>query len=131
MGIGTSVRKALSARQGCLCFYCGRIMTFDPHPFLLCTADHVAPRSEGGTDAMSNLVAACTQCNNARGTINSALFKRYVRRYGPVHQSRMATSNHARRRAIGHMIANGLSEAVANDILRVRLTQAYAGLAQR
>jgi hypothetical protein len=30
------------------------------------TADHVVPKAKGGTDAMTNLVAACVQCNSGK-----------------------------------------------------------------
>jgi 5-methylcytosine-specific restriction endonuclease McrA len=31
------------------------------------TIDHILPLSKGGTDAPTNLRAACLQCNNERG----------------------------------------------------------------
>jgi hypothetical protein len=31
------------------------------------TRDHIIPRSDGGTDARANLVAACRFCNGYRG----------------------------------------------------------------
>ena len=31
------------------------------------TADHIQPRSKGGTAAMSNLQAACRHCNSSKG----------------------------------------------------------------
>lgn len=31
------------------------------------TADHITPKSEGGTDDPSNLRAACVLCNSGRG----------------------------------------------------------------
>lgn len=41
------------------CFHCGAPAT---------SADHYpVPRSEGGADALDNLVAACLPCNVARG----------------------------------------------------------------
>jgi hypothetical protein len=33
------------------------------------TIDHVIPRCEGGTDALSNTVAACKLCNEYRGNV--------------------------------------------------------------
>lgn len=32
------------------------------------TADHVVPRSRGGTSDMGNLVAACRHCNSVKGS---------------------------------------------------------------
>lgn len=37
-----------------MCYYCGDIAD---------TVDHIIDRSAGGTDAISNLVAACQECN--------------------------------------------------------------------
>lgn len=33
---------------------------------LQCTAEHLIPRSEGGSDMPSNIVAACLHCNGTR-----------------------------------------------------------------
>jgi HNH endonuclease len=53
--------KRLSAavlnRDNYVCRYCGGRAT---------TADHVVPKSKGGSDAMSNLVAACRSCNSGK-----------------------------------------------------------------
>jgi hypothetical protein len=35
-------------------------------PQMVCTAEHLRPRSEGGDDTPSNIVAACLYCNQAR-----------------------------------------------------------------
>lgn len=51
-------RPLVLARDGYRCRYCGGPAA---------TADHVRPRSEGGTSSMSNLVAACGTCNRAKG----------------------------------------------------------------
>jgi 5-methylcytosine-specific restriction endonuclease McrA len=49
---------AVLRRDGHRCRYCGGHAT---------TADHVVPRSKGGTDSMHNLVAACRSCNGSKG----------------------------------------------------------------
>jgi HNH endonuclease len=53
--------KRLSAavlnRDNYVCRYCGGRAT---------TADHVVPKSKGGSDVMSNLVAACRSCNSGK-----------------------------------------------------------------
>jgi 5-methylcytosine-specific restriction endonuclease McrA/uncharacterized protein (DUF1778 family) len=53
--------KRLSAavlnRDNYVCRYCGGRAT---------TADHVVPKSKGGSDALSNLVAACRSCNSGK-----------------------------------------------------------------
>lgn len=120
----TAVRKILMLKQMGSCFYCSRRMTLDPHPELLCTVDHVIPRAEGGFDHMSNYVGACVLCNNARGTIPSALFKRYVQRFGPPRPSHMACTNRYMRIAAAHMAWNGMEPAVINDVLRIKMQEA-------
>jgi hypothetical protein len=51
------------------CYYCGFRMwmrgALGPSQ-LLCTAEHLTARSEGGSDDPSNIVAACIHCNQTR-----------------------------------------------------------------
>jgi 5-methylcytosine-specific restriction endonuclease McrA len=47
-------RRALFARDGGRCAYCGGIAT---------SVDHVIPRSRGGQHTWENVVAACRRCN--------------------------------------------------------------------
>ena len=56
-------RAAVLKRDGHRCFYCGKRAT---------TVDHLRPLSRGGTDAEANLVAACTDCNTAKGDKTAA-----------------------------------------------------------
>ncbi len=51
-------RRALFARDGGLCAYCGRTAT---------SVDHVVPRSRGGRHEWENVVAACSRCNRVKG----------------------------------------------------------------
>jgi 5-methylcytosine-specific restriction endonuclease McrA len=51
-------RQAVLKRDGYRCRYCGAPAT---------TVDHVVPRSRGGSDDPTNLVAACARCNRAKG----------------------------------------------------------------
>jgi 5-methylcytosine-specific restriction endonuclease McrA len=50
-------RRAVFARDGWLCQYCGA-----PAENL----DHVVPRSKGGAHAWDNVVAACRRCNSRK-----------------------------------------------------------------
>ena len=50
-------RKAVFARDGGRCAYCGGAAT---------SLDHVVPRSRGGSHAWENVVAACGRCNHAK-----------------------------------------------------------------
>lgn len=73
-------RSAAFVRQNGLCYYCNLPMWLsDPVSFssrlavtqtqariLQCTAEHLLPRSEGGQDCASNIVAACLYCNTRR-----------------------------------------------------------------
>ncbi|MBM2576033.1 HNH endonuclease [Jannaschia sp. Os4] len=82
-------RRAKFRAQGGLCHYCGLPMweggspapTGCP-PGLQCTAEHLLPRSEGGTSAPDNIVAACLHCNRTRHRAKvpraPAAFKRRV-----------------------------------------------------
>ena len=52
------LRLKVLERDNWICQYCGgKAMQ----------ADHITPRSCGGKDVMSNLVAACTRCNELAG----------------------------------------------------------------
>ena len=53
-------RKNILRRDRFRCQYCGSRQKL--------TVDHVLPRSRGGRDAWHNLVAACTSCNNKKGS---------------------------------------------------------------
>ena len=51
-------RRALFARDGGRCVYCGRPAA---------TIDHVVPRSRGGRHEWENVVSACSRCNHVKG----------------------------------------------------------------
>jgi 5-methylcytosine-specific restriction endonuclease McrA len=50
-------RKAVFARDGGRCAYCGAPAT---------SLDHVVPRSRGGLHAWENVVASCARCNHTK-----------------------------------------------------------------
>ncbi|GAA2928418.1 MULTISPECIES: HNH endonuclease [Streptomycetaceae] len=50
-------RRALFARDGGRCMYCGAAAT---------SVDHVIPRSRGGQHVWDNVVAACRRCNHVK-----------------------------------------------------------------
>ena len=50
-------RRALFARDGGRCMYCGGVAT---------SVDHVIPRSRGGQHAWDNVVASCRRCNHTK-----------------------------------------------------------------
>ncbi len=53
-------RKNVLRRDGFRCQYCGSRDSL--------TVDHVLPKSRDGGDSWENLVAACTPCNNRKGS---------------------------------------------------------------
>ena len=91
--------RALAAKkQHFCCYYCGLEMwVTDLDAFVAkfgvskrqaeqvkCTAEHVIPRCEGGTNENQNIVAACWHCNRTRHArrqpISSSDYKRLVQR---------------------------------------------------
>ena len=52
-----SRRKAILERDGHRCGYCGNRAT---------TVDHRIPKAQGGADEASNLVAACSDCQQRK-----------------------------------------------------------------
>ncbi len=53
--------RALFARDGCLCLYCGN--SFRPGAL---TRDHIVPLSRGGKNAWVNVASACRNCNHRK-----------------------------------------------------------------
>ena len=53
-------RKNILRRDNFRCQYCNQRENL--------TVDHVLPKSRGGKDVWRNLVAACTRCNNRKGS---------------------------------------------------------------
>jgi 5-methylcytosine-specific restriction endonuclease McrA len=54
-----AISRAVLARDGYRCRYCGGLAS---------TTDHVVAKARGGTDDPSNLVACCRSCNSKKGT---------------------------------------------------------------
>lgn len=50
-------RRAVFARDGGRCVYCGAVAT---------SIDHVVPRSRGGDHGWHNVVSACRRCNHVK-----------------------------------------------------------------
>ena len=59
-----SRRQFVRERDGFCCVYCG---TTEVDVSSALTLDHVQPRSEGGTNALDNLVYCCHACNEFKG----------------------------------------------------------------
>ena len=58
-------RDAIFRQDGYRCAYC--LLDLTKQPRLLWTVDHVVPRRDGGTNAITNLITACFYCNSRRG----------------------------------------------------------------
>lgn len=55
-------RLAIYLRDGLACCWCGAGV----EEGVCLTLDHIAPRSQGGTNDVSNLITACKPCNSRR-----------------------------------------------------------------
>lgn len=62
MTIPLSLRFQILERDSFTCRFCGKRA-----PETELEVDHVVPRSKGGSDDTSNLVAACRDCNRGKG----------------------------------------------------------------
>ena len=62
------LRAFVLKRDNYTCYYCG-ITTAN-------TCDHLTPIHKGGTDELSNLVAACSTCNYSKGSKTEQQFNR-------------------------------------------------------
>lgn len=61
--------EKLFERDGGKCRYCGVAVTLPRRGVKLltdATRDHIKPKSMGGTDALSNQVLACRECNQGK-----------------------------------------------------------------
>lgn len=81
------IRSAAFLRQHGRCYYCGVLMWADDcarfapsfgislatAKWLQCTAEHLIPRRDGGTDSPDNIVVACLLCNRRRHNRKASL----------------------------------------------------------
>lgn len=65
MAVSKRVRFEVLRRDGFRCTYCGLTA---PETGAGLTIDHVIPSALGGTDAPTNLVAACRDCNSGKSS---------------------------------------------------------------
>jgi 5-methylcytosine-specific restriction endonuclease McrA len=70
-----SLRKAIHAREGGLCFYCLRQISST----MQCL-DHVVPQISLGANSYRNLVSCCVECNSRKGQTRAADFLRRLLR---------------------------------------------------
>jgi hypothetical protein len=79
MAKNTHARKLYFSAQDGKCHYCEVAMVMaiggkGRVPGNLCTVDHKTPRARGGSSHAHNKVAACYNCNNAKGLLNEEEF---------------------------------------------------------
>lgn len=83
------LRLAVIERDGWRCVYCGHVHSIDRlHASL--TMDHIVPRKRSGITHAANLVAACRNCNNARGSISMIAWLNRIVRAGRLDDARRA-----------------------------------------
>lgn len=75
--LGLRVTRAIDARDGGCCVYCGATADESGSHLHL---DHVVPRSLGGEDTPCNLVTACRACNCTLGLAPATIARRVRRR---------------------------------------------------
>ena len=73
--LGKRVVRAIEARDGGVCAYCGRDAAESGAHLHL---DHLTPKAVGGTDDPRNLVSACRRCNSARQDLSLAQWAAYA-----------------------------------------------------
>jgi hypothetical protein len=59
--VPTLTKEMLLARDRYICAYCAQRFRFDQLDL-----EHIVPKSKGGDDSWTNLVAACKACNNRK-----------------------------------------------------------------
>jgi len=57
-------KRMLVERDGLRCHYCDYLMSYEE-----AQVDHILAKARGGTDAPTNLVLACSRCNNMKSTL--------------------------------------------------------------
>ena len=90
------IRQRAAEHQKYRCYYCCLpVWCNTPDLFILtygitkaqalqlqCTAEHLVPKNNGGTNSRSNIVAACWYCNHKRHArlqpLNPSAYKHYV-----------------------------------------------------
>lgn len=72
-------RAKILRRDGWRCWYCGVELPRSVSNLTeAATLDHVLPLSRGGTNAESNLVACCRQCNSRKKTRTLSEYRAYL-----------------------------------------------------
>lgn len=67
-------REQARVEQNSQCEYC-----FERLSYNTATADHVKAQSKNGSDRKENIVAACSPCNSAKGSMSVGNFKNLIK----------------------------------------------------
>lgn len=94
-----TVRGAIYAREGGLCFYCLRRLTS-----MVRCIDHVVPCVRKGRNSYRNLVACCAECNSQKSDRRAEDFLRWLYREGRLTSGELT----ARLRALKSLAAGKL-----------------------
>jgi len=70
-------------KESLVCGYCGKkVKAFDIQPYRdVISLDHKKPLSQGGKNELKNIIITCCQCNIVKGTMDSELFKKFVKHF--------------------------------------------------
>lgn len=68
MALSVRLRFEVFKRDNFTCRYCGR-----KSPEVVLEADHIVPRSDGGSDDEMNLVTSCWECNRGKSAVPLAV----------------------------------------------------------
>jgi 5-methylcytosine-specific restriction endonuclease McrA len=98
-----TLRRAIHAREGGICFYCLRRMAQETQ-----CLDHVQPRSREGSNSYRNLVSCCLDCNGRKGQRTAADFLRSLYREGRLTRHELLRSL----QSLKHLSAGRLRPAV-------------------
>ena len=118
-----NLRAAVYARDGRWYLYCGSNERLE--------IDHVVPRSDGGSDAPHNRVAACRACNQAKDNQRLETWLEHVQRNAPPRQLKTLLDHHGKVIAYTAALAAGkvpLRAAAAVNVAAPRLALELAKL---
>jgi hypothetical protein len=113
-----ALRKKIFRRDGGRCFYCLRTFRADDW-----TLDHVISRAAGGADEGANAVAACAECNVAKGSMRADDFLRALYR----RQRLTSAELHGRLRALQKLQGRRLQVVGCSGDLRAGLFEFRRG----
>ncbi len=98
-----ALRGSIHAREGGLCFYCRRRVTWSTR-----CLDHIIPRARKGRNGYRNLVSSCSDCNSRKAEQKAEDFLRWLFREGRLKSGELKE----RLRALEKMMAGKMKPVV-------------------